>query len=132
MKHRRWIATGATVVALGTAATGAAVAQSGESDDVPITGEALDRATAAALEHVGGGEVVATEVEDDEAADDDADESEVEGRYEVEIALDDGRQVEVELDEEFSVVGEEVEGEDDDEDDDADEGVNADLLPDGA
>ena len=127
MRHRRWIAAGSTVVALATAATGVAVAQSGEQDDTPITGEALDLATAAALEHVGGGEVTGTEVEDDEAEDDDAGETEVEGRYEVEIALDDGRQVDVELDEEFTVVGDEI---DDADDDDADE--NADVLPDGA
>ena len=47
-------------------------------DDKPLTGAALDKATAAALEHTGGGTVTETEVGDDGAA------------YGVEVRLDDG------------------------------------------
>jgi uncharacterized membrane protein YkoI len=78
-------------VALG-AVTLTAVAQGGD-DDQPITGAALEQATAAALAHTGGGKVTETEVGDDGAA------------YSVEVRLDDGRQVEVNLDESFKVIG---------------------------
>src|SRR3990170_1894328 len=81
-------------VALG-AVTLTAVAQSGD-DDQPITGPALEEATKAALEHTGGGTVTETEVGDDGAA------------YGVEVRLDDGRQVEVNLDENFNVIGQEA------------------------
>jgi uncharacterized membrane protein YkoI len=64
-----------------------------ESADVPITGAALDQASAAALDYLGGGRVTATEVGDEESY------------YEVEVTLDDGRQVDVQLDEDFTVVG---------------------------
>ena len=80
-------------VALG-AVTLTAVAQSGD-DDQPITGPALEQATKAALEHTGGGTVTETEVGDDGSA------------YGVEVRLDDGRQVEVNLDENFNVIGQE-------------------------
>jgi len=66
----------------------------GEADS-PITGTALDRGVAAALEHTGGGEVTETEMGDDGAA------------YGVEIRLDDGSQVEVNLDADFNVIGSE-------------------------
>lgn len=64
--------------------------------DTPLTGSDLDRAVAAALEHTGGGEVTETETGDDGAA------------YGVEIRLDDGSQVEVNLDAEFNVIGSEA------------------------
>ena len=82
------------VVALG-AVTLTAVAKGGD-DDQPITGPALEQATKAALEHTGGGTVTETEVGDDGAA------------YGVEVRLDDGRQVEVNLDENFNVIGQEA------------------------
>jgi uncharacterized membrane protein YkoI len=109
---RRWIAAGTVAVALGAAVTGTALAQAarsadvapddaqqdrGEGEDVAITGEALVRATAAALDHTGGGTVTGTEVGDEES------------RYEVEVTMDDGRQVDVQLDEHFVVVGDEAE-----------------------
>ncbi|MGH9022197.1 MAG: hypothetical protein ACRDV9_03720, partial [Acidimicrobiia bacterium] len=56
-------------------------------------GEALVRATAAALEHTGSGRVTGTEVGDEESL------------YEVEVTLDDGRQLDVQLDANFEVVG---------------------------
>src|SRR4030067_397006 len=80
-------------VALG-AVTLTAVAQSGD-DDQPITGPALEQATKAALEYTGGGTVTETEVGDDGAA------------YGIEVRLGDGRQVEVNLDADFNVIGEE-------------------------
>ena len=73
-------------------------------DDTPITGPALEQATAAALAHTGGGEVTETEVDD--------------GADEVEVIRPDGTEVEVELDERFTVVGSETEADDDDDDDD--------------
>ena len=69
-----------------------------EGADVPITGDALDRASAAALEYTGGGRVTGTEVGDEE------------GYYEIEITLDNGRQVDVHLDENFNVLGQEADG----------------------
>ena len=64
----------------------------------PITGAALDQATAAALAHTGGGRVTETEVGDEESL------------YEVEVTLADGSQVDVQLDESFEVVGSEDDG----------------------
>ncbi len=86
------LALGATAVIGVTAG----VATPGDSDsDAPLSGSALDRASAAALEHTGGGRVVDSEVGDDGAA------------YGIEIQLADGRQVEVSLDKGFNVVGQE-------------------------
>ena len=79
------------------AAAGAAVASS--EDDRPLRGRVFDRATAAALEHTGEGSVTDTEVGDDGAA------------YGVEVRLEDGSQVEVELDAGFGVVGTEQDDE---------------------
>lgn len=64
--------------------------------DTPITGAALEQASAAALAHTGGGTVTDSEVGDEESL------------YEVEVTLDDGRQIDVQLDESFIVVGEET------------------------
>ena len=91
--------------ALGTAvATGAGIAAAGSDDDAdgaeretPITGTDLQRASEAALAYTGGGLVTATEVGDEESY------------YEVEVTLDDGSQVDVQLDEAFAVVGDEHE-----------------------
>ncbi len=66
-----------------------------EGPDVPITGDALEKASAAALEYIGEGQVTGTEVGDEE------------GYYEVEITRQDGRQVDVHLDEAFNVLGHE-------------------------
>jgi len=64
-----------------------------EGPDVPISGAALEQASAAALTYLGEGRVTATEVGDEE------------GYYEVEVTLADGRQVDVHLDEQFNVLG---------------------------
>ena len=71
---------------------------SAEGLDVAITGEALDRASAAALDYVGQGRVTGTEVGDEESY------------YEIEVTLDDGSQVDVQLDESFNVVSQEADG----------------------
>ncbi len=106
-KRNKFIAAGAAVLALG--AGGAAIATAGSSGDSeePISGSALAEAEAAALEHTGEGTVTDTEVGDEESY------------YEVEVTLDDGSQVDVQLNEGFEVVGDEAETEG--EEDEADE-----------
>jgi uncharacterized membrane protein YkoI len=84
----------ALVLVVGAISAGFAIAAGGD-DDKPLTGSNLEKATAAALAHTGGGTVVETEVGDDGAA------------YGVEVRLDDGRVVEVNLDESFDVIGQE-------------------------
>jgi hypothetical protein len=84
------IAGVATVAVIGG---GAAVAVASGDDDAPIPASARDQAVQAALDHVGRGTVTETEVGDGGAA------------YTVEVRLPDGRQVEVELDEHFQVIG---------------------------
>ena len=93
-----------TAVAVGA---GAAVASSsGDDNEQPITGAALDQASAVALEHTGGGQVSDTEVGDEESY------------YEVEVTLEDGSQIDVQLDEQFNVVGDEADDENEDDDQD--------------
>jgi uncharacterized membrane protein YkoI len=94
------IAAGAAVVAAAAVGTGVAVASGGDDNEAPITGTDLDRASAAALESTGGGRVTETEVGDEESY------------YEVEVTLDDGSQVDVQLDEDFNVVGSSADHED--------------------
>jgi uncharacterized membrane protein YkoI len=67
-----------------------------EKLDVAITGTALEKASAAALEYVGQGRVTETEIEDEESY------------YEVEVTLPNGQEVDVQLDENFKVVGSET------------------------
>jgi uncharacterized membrane protein YkoI len=59
----------------------------------PITGEALTKASQAALTFTGGGTVTGTEVGDEESY------------YEVEVTKADGSQVDVQLNDNFLVVG---------------------------
>jgi hypothetical protein len=94
--NRKIILIVALVLALGALSAGIAIAAGVGDDDKPLTGSTLDKATAAALEYTGGGTVVETEVGDDGAA------------YGVEIRLDNGTQVEVNLDEDFNVIGRET------------------------
>jgi hypothetical protein len=107
-RRKLWI-IGGVVLALAIVAggAGAVVATGAGDDDRPIEGAAYDESVAAALEHTGGGEVIETEIGDDGAA------------YGVEVRLDDGRVVEVNLDENFEVIGQEN-------DDDGSEGEGAD------
>jgi uncharacterized membrane protein YkoI len=84
------------VVVAGAVSAGFAIAAASGDDDKPLTGATLDRATAAALKHTGGGTVTETEIGDDGAA------------YSVEVRRKDGSQVEVNLNESFRVIGEEA------------------------
>jgi uncharacterized membrane protein YkoI len=88
----------ASVLVLVLAAAGAGIAYSAASgdDDQALTGSTLQKASAAALRHTGGGTVIETEAGDDGAA------------YGVEVRLADGRVVEVSLDSSFNVVGREA------------------------
>ena len=95
MDRRKKLIVGAIVaLAVIGGGTGIAIA-TGLGDDEPLTGSTLEQATAAALEHTGGGTVIESEAGDGGAA------------YGVEIRLDDGRIVEVALDESFNVIGQE-------------------------
>ena len=107
-RTRMFVAAGAAVVVLGGVGAGIAVAGGGDDSEAPIPAADLDRATAAALEHTGEGRVTETEVGDEESY------------YEVEVTLDDGTQVDVQLDEDFQVVSSSQDGrnEGDDTDDD--------------
>ncbi len=109
---KRLLASAAVVAALTLGAGTAVIAQqgslSGQEDEAPgrddgatekpITGSPLERASKAALAHVGGGEVTETEVGDEE------------GFYEVEVTRKDGSQVDVHLDRGFDVLGAEGDG----------------------
>ena len=108
MQRSRKIALGLVLVGAAAALGGGVAVASGGGDDheAPITGDALDRASAAALAHTGEGRVTETEVGDEDSY------------YEVEVTLDDGSQVDVQLDEDFAVVGSEADAEDDGADDD--------------
>jgi uncharacterized membrane protein YkoI len=96
---RRLVLITTVVAALGVAAGGIAIA-AGDDDatETPITGADLQRASEAALASTGGGKVTGTEVGDEESY------------YEVEVTLDDGSQVDVQLDKRFNVVGSEADG----------------------
>jgi len=88
----------AAIVALAGGGAGIAAA-TGDGDDggeQPITGGALERAGSVALEHTGGGRVTETEIGDEE------------GYYEVEVTRADGSQVDVHLDREFNLLGDQA------------------------
>ena len=94
MKRRTRFTIAATgVVAIAAAGTGIAVASGGDDNNTPITGPALQQASQVALQATGGGRVTETEVGDEESY------------YQVEVTLDDGSQVDVQLDKAFTVVG---------------------------
>jgi uncharacterized membrane protein YkoI len=93
-RRTRWIVGAGLAVAMVGGLVAAAAATDGD-DDQELTGATRDRAVAAALAATGGGTVLETEAGDDGAA------------YGVEVRLDDGRQVEVNLDEGFKVVNQE-------------------------
>lgn len=108
MDRRVRLGIAAAVLAGGSVAVGAGVVAASSDDDgteTPITGEALEKASTAALDHVGGGSVTETEVGDEE------------GYYEVEVTREDGSQVDVHLTEDFEVIDARDDG---DEDDDGD------------
>ncbi len=88
------LAAGVVVVIAGGLAVGPAGSQG--SEDQELTGSIRDQAVAAALKATGGGTVTDTEMGDDGAA------------YGVEVRLPDGREVEVNLDRELKVIGQEA------------------------
>lgn len=106
MKPRRKTFLAAAAVVTLAALGGVALASgddsaedTAEGPDVAITGNAFDAASQAALDYLGEGQVTDTEVGDEESY------------YEVEVTRDDGSQVDVQLDEDFNVVGDEQENE---------------------
>ena len=105
MKRSTKIITGTVFAAAVAGSVGVAAASGGSDDtlegpDSAITGDALQRAEEAALAETGGGRVTGTEVGDEESY------------YEVEVTVPDGSQVDVQRDEDFSVVGGETDQED--------------------
>jgi len=108
MKMTTKIAVGAALTAAAVTLLGVGVAQ-GLSSEAPdpaenetaITGEALAQASSAALASTGEGTVTQTEVGDEDSY------------YEVEVTLDNGDQVDVQLDENFDVVDTMVDSETD-------------------
>ena len=90
-RRSKLLTIGGIAVVVAAAGTGLAVATGGDDSEAPIEGTALDRASAAALEQTGGGEVTETEVGDEESY------------YEVEVTTDEGQQ-DVQLDRNFNVV----------------------------
>lgn len=86
------IAAGVAVIAIGAGGAAIVSAGAGDDTDTPITGPDLAQASQAALAHTGQGRVTGTEVGDEESY------------YEVEVTLDNGAQVDVQLDKNFQVV----------------------------
>ena len=79
------------VIVIGGDAGIAAAASSGDSE-TPITGTDLQHASQVALTHTGQGRVTGTEVGDEESY------------YQIEVTLDNGSQIDVQLDKDFHVV----------------------------
>ncbi len=109
-KRKKFVIVGASIAALAAGGAGVAAAtgtvggdDDNEGNEQPITGSALDQAEAAALEHTGEGTVTETETGDEESF------------YEVEVTLGDGSQVDVQLDRDFNVVGDEADAAGEDE-----------------
>lgn len=115
-RRTKWIAGGAVALVVIGGGAGVAIATGAADNDEPLTGSTLDQARTAALEYTGGGTVIESEAGDDGAA------------YGVEIRLEDGRVVEVSLDANFNVVGDEADddGPNDDGGSNDDDGANDD------
>jgi uncharacterized membrane protein YkoI len=99
---KRAVAVVVLVLAVAAISAGIAVGAGGRDDEKPIEGPALTRASEAALAHTNGGSVTEPEIGDEE------------GLYEVEVTLADGGQVDVHLDRNFDVLGDEREDRPDD------------------
>ena len=106
MKRATKLASAATLGVGVVVAAGLTVANASSGDDGPqddgadtaIFGDVLQRASAAALAHTGQGRVTGSEIDDEES------------KYEIEITLDNGDQIDVQLDDQFSVIGDENDG----------------------
>ena len=100
------VRSGSALAAGAIAAAGLTVANASSATTVPRTtaptqrspATPSQRASAAALAHTGGGRVTGSEVDDEES------------KYEIEVTLDNGDQVDVQLDQHFKVVGDENDG----------------------
>jgi hypothetical protein len=92
LNRKRFFMVAAAALFIAGTATALVIATSDDTD-APIAGDALARASTAALQYTGGGTVTGSEVGDEE------------GYYEVEVTLKDGTQVDVHLDENFKVIG---------------------------
>lgn len=104
MNRRTTILSISAIVAVAAAVAGSVVlAGQADDTDTPIQGDALTKASQVALDHMGGGRVTGTEVGDEDSL------------YEVEVTLDDGSQVDVQLDENFTVVSSDADVETSDE-----------------
>ncbi len=96
---RVWIPTVAVVAALGVGGTAWAASASADN----LGGSDRERAVAAAKKAVGPGEVTSAETSDRDRDDSDADDRNE--AYEVEIRKADGTEVDVKLDKNFAVIG---------------------------
>jgi uncharacterized membrane protein YkoI len=96
MRFRQVRAAAAVVGALAVVVGASVAVAQPDYDDTPITGDALAKASQAALAITGDGTVTKTEVGDDDG---------LYTVYKVEVTRSDGRQVEVQLDTNFAVLG---------------------------
>jgi uncharacterized membrane protein YkoI len=94
-KRTKLVIAGAAVAAVLAIGGGIAIAGAG-GDDQPLTGSTKEQASQAALASVGGGTVLETEASEGAAA------------YEVEVRRTDGSVVDVQLDADFNVLGNEA------------------------
>ena len=102
MNRTKLAIAAAAVAAIVVGGAGTAIAGASSDDDAsdtPIQSPALEQAEEAALSETGGGTVTETEIGDEESY------------YEVEVTLDNGDQVDVQLDQDFKVVGSESDSE---------------------
>jgi hypothetical protein len=86
------VIVGASALTLGAGGAGIASATGAGEGSKPITGSALEEASAAALKATGSGKVTETEVGDEDSY------------YEVEVTKPDGSQIDVQLDHSFNTV----------------------------
>ena len=105
LRRERLLAFTAVALLAAGIAAGIVVAR-GDDDETPITGDALAKASAAALRHTGGGKVTDSEIGDEE------------GYYEIEVTIADGTEVDVHLDQNFNVIRSDSDEDEDGEDDD--------------
>jgi hypothetical protein len=90
--------TAGAIAAVGGGGAAIAAAAGDDGAGAPITGAALGKAKAAALQQTGGGLLTGTEVRDEE------------GYYEVEVQRADGSQVDVHLDRNFNLIDSSADG----------------------
>ncbi|GEM_PF-5936270 len=120
-KKKLWLGAGALIGAAALTIGGVSTAVAGGSgdekgdEDTPLTGTTLTQASEAAITAAGGGEVIETEVSDESGY-----------AYEVKVKTADGQEVEVQLDEAFSVVKTETEAAESDNEADNESGTESD------